>query len=78
MHYDVRLDNTGNKPCGSKSLQLQHSEFFVGPCGSLSSTVVNALGVDVFPGAAVVLLPGVQRGPPPRAHHPLDPGLVDG
>ena len=51
--YTVRLRNAGRTTCGAPLaphvLQARRA-LTVGPCGTLSLVVSNALGVDVYPG----------------------------
>jgi hypothetical protein len=56
--YQVMLHNAGDTPCGRPvpGLSLSRS-LYVGPCGALSSVVYNAIGANVYPGAAVFACP---------------------
>jgi hypothetical protein len=54
--YRVTLQNAGGTPCGSRaagSSPLRRA-LSVGPCGTLSSVVYNAVGVNVYPGSHAV------------------------
>jgi hypothetical protein len=65
----VQLRNTGSTPCGDSpagSVPEAHHALAVGPCGPLSLTVHNALGVAVYPGPVVYHCPeetGFQLAP---------------
>ncbi len=70
--YTVRLTNTGTATCGQAPAQIpqdlaqaRHS-LTVGPCGTLSTVVRNARGVNVYPGSVGESCPaefGFRLGP---------------
>jgi hypothetical protein len=65
----VRLSNTGSTTCGTPLAQHvpeARSALTVGPCGTLSLTVRNLGGVDVYPGPLVYFCTdeaGLRLGP---------------
>jgi hypothetical protein len=66
--YTVRLHNSGSTTCGPPVARVPQARpsFTVGPCGTLTAVVRNALGVNVYPGPGAFNCPdelGVRLGP---------------
>jgi hypothetical protein len=65
--YEVSVTNSGATPCGRSqtSIPSLRRALTVGPCGELSGVVVNAAGLDVYPGKEIFGCPlfwGVHLG----------------
>jgi hypothetical protein len=59
VRYTVVAHNSGDTPCGAA---FRHDPpvtrpFRVGPCSSMPTTIVNAFGVDVYPGPQISMCP---------------------
>jgi hypothetical protein len=59
VRYEVVVHNGGRTPCGAafRNDPPAARRLRVGPCGAMPATVVNASGVDVYPGPQIFMCP---------------------